>query len=94
MEDRMTPTEKITLISVQYDSKIQELLNNIESGNVKQIEIVKHIVSTSILAFWNEIKSIPHLYTRYYSDKGKIKELEDNAYNLHVALYNAIFIED
>jgi len=92
LKEATTPMEKLTLVSVYFDSKTQELLNDIEKGDMIFTETAKVITSSFYMEFWNIFKSIPHLYTIHTSSyQERINSLENASYALHEELHNLTF---
>jgi len=93
IKDATTPMEKITLIGIHFDSKTQELLNNIERGDMMPTETAHVISSTFYMNFWSSLKSIPHLYTLHNpSHRNKqLQELDSIRYTLHEELHEEVF---
>lgn len=92
LKDATTPMEKMTLVNVYYDSRTQEILNDIERGNMMPTETVRVIISSFYMEFWSIFKSIPHLYTLHSSSyREQINFLDNASYALHEELHDLTF---
>lgn len=89
LKNTVTPTEKLSVISIYYDGKKQEILNDIEKGRVISFDSAKTIITSHYLNFWKIFKGIPNMYTIHTSRYNKdILELSDACHDIHTELHD------